>query len=398
VSGSGAEPPVGGELPWELVDRYFSGTGTAGECARIVAWERAAAGRREELDALHAIWARGGAQPTDTPTWDTERALASLVARMHGHFGRDEERTNWHDTDRASHVGDAGGRAPAPGLGGLATARLRARPWPFVSRHIVASSVGIISIAMSGVILWQRAPDTASQSIREFDTPPGARSMVSLRDGSILTLGPATRLRVPPEFGRVTRTVELEGEALFTVVHDSRHPFLVRTARAVVRDVGTTFTVVAYAKDPGVEVAVAEGEVSVAGSALKASDVGTIGATGLLTVRHRADVRPYVAWSQGSLVFIDTPLREVMRVLDRTYDLQITLADSALGAQLITATFANQPPDVVLDDITAIVGAAYEWSSRSVVIRRRARAPAHPGGALSPRAALANLSHGRREP
>jgi transmembrane sensor len=285
--------------------------------------------------------------------------------------------------------------------------RFHQRPWMLACQRIgtgsaarvtIASLAVILTSALSGVIIWRPSPDTASPSIREFDTPRGARSTVSLRDGTILTLGPATRLRVPPEYGRLTRTVELDGEGLFIVVHDSRHPFLVRTARTVVHDVGTTFTVVAYSKDPSVEVAVAAGEVSVADSALRARDVATIGVTGRLTVRHRADVRPYLAWSQGRLVFVDTPLREVMRVLDRTYDLQITLADSALGAQLITATFTNQPPDVVLDDVTAIVGAAYERSSRSVVIRRRARGAARASVASYLGVAPAQPSHHRWHP
>src|SRR6185437_8184900 len=184
-------------------------------------------------------------------------------------------------------------------------------------------------------------------------------------------------------------------EGLFRVVHDARRPFIVRTARTDVRDVGTTFTVVAYAKDPGMEVAVADGQVSVAGAALGAQDIGTIAPTGHITVRHRADVRPYLAWSQGSLVFVDTPLREVVHVLDRTYDLQITLADSTLGRQLITATFTNQPANTVLDDIAAIIGAAYERSARSVVIHRRPRPPGGVGSAPAARVASATLSHER---
>jgi transmembrane sensor len=395
VSGRGTDPPAGSEVPWSLLDRYFSRTSTPEESARVLAWERGAPGRREELAILRSIWARGAAECARPPVWDTERAVASLIAAMHGQPRAGGDRESQPSGGREFFAEESGSHAPARGLRGLATDRVHPRTWTLVRRYAVAGSAAIITIAIGGLVLWHGSADSSSQAIREFDTPPGARSTVSLRDGTILTLGPATRLRVPPEFGRVTRTVELDGEGLFTVVHDARHPFVVQTARTLVRDVGTTFTVVAYAKDPGVEVAVAEGEVSVAGAALKAHDVGTINATGRLTVRHRVDVRPYVAWSQGSLVFINTPLRDVMRVLGRTYDLQITLADSALGTQLITETFTNQPPAVVLDDITAIVGAAYERSSRSVIIRRRARGAAHQSGAPYTRAALANPTYHR---
>ena len=181
------------------------------------------------------------------------------------------------------------------------------------------------------------------------------------------------------------------------MVHDARHPFAVRTARMLIRDVGTTFAVDVspYAKDLNQQVAVTEGEVSVAGTALNAHDVGTVDRAGRLTLRHEADVRPYVAWSQGSLVFVRTPLREVARVLSRTYDLQITVADSALVGQLITASFSDQPADVVLDDITAIVGAEYERSSRSIVIRRRTPGVAEPSRSTLSPAALVTLSRDR---
>ena len=101
-----------------------------------------------------------------------------------------------------------------------------------------------------------------------------------------------------------------------------RHPFAVRTARMLIRDVGTTFAVIAYAKDLNQQVAVTEGEVSVAGTALNAHDVGTVDRAGRLTLRHEADVRPcIVVWSQGSLVFVRTPLRKVRAAvcLSRTY-------------------------------------------------------------------------------
>jgi transmembrane sensor len=342
VSASGRQPPVDeGEPPWDLLDRYFSGTSTPDELALISAWEKSAPGRRHELEAVRAIWARSQHALGPRPVWETDRMVADLRTRM-----RDERRS---------------------------------RPPAWLSQHwpLSASAAALLAAVSTAVVISRGWLPAALSPIRDFETPPAARASVTLRDGTVLTLGPATHLRVPREFGHSTRTVELDGEALFSVVHDPRHPFVVKTARTVIRDVGTTFSVVAYAKDPGMQVAVTDGEVTVDGASLGARDVGTIGATGHLSIRHRADVRPFVAWSQGNLVFVNTPLRDVMRVLERTYDLQITVADSALGAQLITATFTNEPADMVLDDITAIVGAAYVRSARSVVIQRRPRPESH---------------------
>jgi transmembrane sensor len=89
-----------------------------------------------------------------------------------------------------------------------------------------------------------------------------------------------------------------------------------------------------------------------------------------------------LAWTQGEIVFHDTPLADAVGDLGRSFDLRIEIADTSLARLPITATFSAQPVDVVLDDITAIVGARYERSGHTVVIRRRAHVDAPPRGGL----------------
>ena len=226
------------------------------------------------------------------------------------------------------------------------------------------------------------------QPFREFTTAAGNRATVTLRDGTQLVLGPATTLRVPADFGRGTRAVALDGQALFTVVHDAAHPFSVRTARAVVTDVGTKFAVQAYAGDGMERIAVAEGEVAVAAGRgadrdhpVRAGDIAVITDTAL-AIAHRMDMRADLAWVQGGLAFQATPLADAVRQMARTFDLSITIADSSLAREAITASFGDDSADEVLDVVTRTIGAQYERTGRSVVIRRRTAA-AH-GGHIAP--------------
>jgi ferric-dicitrate binding protein FerR (iron transport regulator) len=195
---------------------------------------------------------------------------------------------------------------------------------------------------------------------------------VTLQDGTHLVLGPASRLRVPADFGVRDRTVDLDGEGYFTVVHDVAHPFAVRTARATVRDVGTTFSVRDYADDREERVAVAEGEVAIGAVAVRARDIATVDSIGQVRVQASGDVALELAWTQGGLAFQRTPLVAVVRDVARTFGLRITIADTALGNQLITAAFGSQSADEVLDEITHLVGAEYTRDGTRVVIRRRA--------------------------
>jgi ferric-dicitrate binding protein FerR (iron transport regulator) len=93
------------------------------------------------------------------------------------------------------------------------------------------------------------------------------------------------------------------------------------------------------------------------------------------------DIAPYTEWTQGALVFKDTPLGEAMRDLARTFDLDVTIADSGLAVKVVTGSFRDQPADEVLGAITHVVGAHYERTGRTVVIRRGALPVGRPAPA-----------------
>jgi len=213
-------------------------------------------------------------------------------------------------------------------------------------------------------------------AVRELATVAGGRASVTLDDGTRVVLGPATQIRVPVRFGPGARILELDGEAYFHVAHDAVHPFLVQTIRGLVRDVGTTFVVRAYRDDAADRVAVEEGRVTLAAGnttplPMGQGDVGTVVGT-TVTVQHHADLRALTAWVQGSMAFQDTPLRDAIRELSRTFNVDITVADSALLGKTITGTFAHVNLDLALDEITQAVGAQYERVGAGIVIRRRA--------------------------
>jgi ferric-dicitrate binding protein FerR (iron transport regulator) len=183
-------------------------------------------------------------------------------------------------------------------------------------------------------------------------------------------LAPASRVRVAADYGRRTggRDVALEGEAYFAVVHDVAHPFAVRAHGVVARDAGTAFDVRAYPEDAEVRVAVAEGAVVVGDSPLRAGDVARVGADGV-DIQHVGNVSRYGAWMQGTLVFEETPLRQVARDIGRAFGVTIVIADSALLEKRITGTLSDRPLDLMLDVVTQTVGARYERTAGKIIIR-----------------------------
>ena len=332
------------EMPEEFDDaalaRYFAGESDEPEEIAIRRWVAGDPERAAMVARLRDIWeASAGEQP------DVEAALRRVTSRR-----------------ERKHA--------------LAARAVRA-PWTRESRTWALAAAVVIAVGLGG-LLRVGMRGQGETRMRELATPAGARTTVTLRDGTRLTLGPETHLRVIEGYGRGERAVSLDGEALFTVVHDARHPFLVRTALGVVRDVGTTFVVRAYAGDAVERVAVTEGEVTIGDSALTRRDVASIDGSGRMVVHRDADLTVDLAWVQGGLTFADTPLRQVVRELARTYGVDVRIADTALAPKPVTGSFREEPVTEVLDQIVFAVGAHYARLGRAIVIRR---GPAPAGGA-----------------
>jgi ferric-dicitrate binding protein FerR (iron transport regulator) len=241
-----------------------------------------------------------------------------------------------------------------------------------------------------GAVLWRAvrtshpAPGRATvTALQEYATARGQRTTVHLADGTQVLLAAETRLLVPRDFGRpgARREVQLEGQAHFTVTHDAARPFVVRTATSVTEDLGTTFAIRAYPAEPEVEVVLAEGRVAVqpahgsprssARSVLVPGDLARIDAEGHLQTTHAVNLSRYLAWTTGSLVFEGVPFRQAALDIERWYDLDIRLADPALGARRISGTVAGESVDAVLGYLALVLNARYEVAGKTVTFSPR---------------------------
>ena len=251
----------------------------------------------------------------------------------------------------------------------------------------MGAAAAVVVAVVGGWAVLGRAP-----AWREVSTAVGHRTVVQLRDGTQITLAPKSRLRYTADYGKAQRDVYLDGEAYFQVTLATHHPFRVHTARSITEDLGTAFVVRAYAEQNATEVVVAEGRVALwradtsrtspaldagpdarPGLVLAARDLGRLDANGGVTLRRGVDVARQLAWTSGVLAFDGTPLSEVMPALERWYNVEIRLSDSALGARRLTATFTNESVDRVVERIAMTLGLRVERGPGSVVVLRNDR-------------------------
>jgi transmembrane sensor len=348
-----------------LLAEYLAGACGDADVDAIERWVAEDPANRARLEELRLIWQ----EPWPPVAADVDAMWAGVRAAMH--------------PARAAQVVPA--RPPLSNR----TFQIKHRSlWRVPLAAAVALGVAGGALAMFRLSA-NSATERAAEPMREYATPRGQRVTVQLSDGTRLVLAPASRLRVPVNYGRSVREVHLEGEALFDVVHDARRPFRVLAKNAVAEDLGTRFAVRAYAEDSAVAVAVAEGVVALGragassasgraagdvaqGVILRPGELGTLAPDGRVRMDTGAVARAHLMWAEeGRLWFVETPLPEALRALGRWYDLDVRLEAPALAARTITAEFGAQSPDEAVRALALAVDARVTQVGKVVTLRSK---------------------------
>lgn len=178
-------------------------------------------------------------------------------------------------------------------------------------------------IRQTGGQLVYDAQSTAI-SYNTLTTPRGGQFQVRLPDGTMVWLNAASSLRYPTAFTGGERKVEISGEAYFEVVKDSHQPFKVKIGeQGEVEVLGTHFNVDAYPDESSINTTLLEGAVRVNNKVvLKPGQQAQVANNSIKTINN-ANITKVMAWKNGLFNFEDASLREVMQQLARWYDLQI---------------------------------------------------------------------------
>lgn len=225
-------------------------------------------------------------------------------------------------------------------------------------RWLLRAAAALTLLAVS-VWAWQNSSTAAvpeSALVASAD-----RQLVELPDGSRVWLRQNATLTYPTHFSEKTRRVRLIGEAYFEVAHNPAQPFQVALPTGdEVQVLGTEFGVSLAPDGSRTEVSVRSGKVRFSpkekpdGVVLTAQQSATYHrATAQLAVRQNATLNN-LAWHQGGLEFVKTPLRDVVSDLERHYNVKIQLLNPALNDCLYTSPRTNQPIQKVLASIAII--------------------------------------------
>lgn len=209
-----------------------------------------------------------------------------------------------------------------------------------------------------------------------YTTRAGQRASFTLDDGSRITLGPVTTLRVRSNRSE-GKTVEISGEAMFTVQHASTHTFTVMSHGVITRVLGTEFVVRAY--DPKhIQVAVRDGRVSLQSSTLAGTNTSivTAGEEAFIALNELPSIRPIVdpatefSWANGDLVLRDMPLGEAFVRLSRWYNMAFQASEPSLLKAEVNGIFPVIFSQADMRNIARVIGAQVTVSAGTVTFSK----------------------------
>jgi transmembrane sensor len=361
----------------DLLDRFLARECTPDERARVEQWRDA---RPENAELLRAL---GAAASAPTPNWDVATAWERVASRMSIQASADIDRLDAASVVETPREEEAARQAPreparvregATRPTGLPTPPALSRH-PGLTRRPVANPrlvrwAAVVMIALGGAAVWRvaardgtSAPE-GSTAVVAYAAPVGETVAVRLPDDSEVTLAPASRIELSPDFAE-TRDVRLSGEAFFRVTHDPSHPFRVLSGGNAARVLGTEFDVRTGRGSEALVVALVSGLLGVGpasaepATVLEPGQMATLDEAGAARVGP-ADLERILAWRSGRIELNQMTLADALTELERWYDVDLRVEDAALGAKRLSASFAGEPIEQVLETLTFALGARWE--------------------------------------
>ncbi|GAA6764757.1 DUF4974 domain-containing protein [Flavobacterium sp. CGRL1] len=228
---------------------------------------------------------------------------------------------------------------------------------PNEARTITDKEGNVIGKQEKDRLVYTKAYAKGALVYNTIKIPYGKKFEVQLSDGTLVHLNAGTSLRYPVQFVKnQNRQVYLLGEAFFEVEKDKEHPFDVNTQNVNVEVLGTKFNVDTYSENPRTDVVLVEGKVSLYKDQktkenqvyLKPGEKGSNERGQSEITTEQVNTEYYTAWVKGSLVFKNASFDDIIKKLERRYNVTFINKNKVLGKEIFNARFDNEPIEVVL--------------------------------------------------
>ena len=234
------------------------------------------------------------------------------------------------------------------------------------------AAVLLIGMFAASILFYQQKASVLDRfPIQTVSIPYGATTQFKLPDGSSVWLNSGSSLSYSGNFS-TKRKVELKGEAFFDVVKNAG-PFIVQTNYGKVEVLGTAFNIQAY-DDGDFTTTLERGMVKILDTANKHDMILNPGEQAKLInnklVKNEVDTKLFTSWKDGKLIFSRDPFPDIMRNLERWFNVTIDYSANDFEGLWFSGTIESETLTEVMNMIckAAPVKYTYESAKREVKI------------------------------
>jgi ferric-dicitrate binding protein FerR (iron transport regulator) len=269
------------------------------------------------------------------------------------------------------------------------------------------AAAAIVFFAIAGFV-WinnnkGEIKEEAIAQSNEVSTRRGSKSTVHLPDGTIVVLNAGSKLTYNKDFGKELREVTLSGEGFFDVKRMSQKPFVIHTESINIKVLGTVFNVKAYPEDKRTETSLIHGSIEVTmknrpndkiilapseklvvenntvvdktvtttkGTEIPEVSINTLMSVNKLRYNEADSSVAETGWVDNKLVFRDESFEDLVRKMERWYDVDIEISDARLREKRLNGTFEKETIDQALEALKILSPFRYEQTGNKIIIHR----------------------------
>ncbi len=244
----------------------------------------------------------------------------------------------------------------------------------FRSAYRIAASITLLAIFT--FLIWQYASVKPLEIVTLQTTTSGNINKIILADGSLVWLKGNSTLTYPSGFSGDMRRVSLQGEALFEVAKDPKHPFIIQCGDLITTVLGTSFNIKSTKEN--IEVVVLTGKVSLTSATDKQGIIVLPNQKAVYNGQQKELAKSETAIEEKSAAvtgtaysmnFEDTRMKEIISRIEGKFDVQVSMSDAKLGNCMITADFTDQSLDRTLNMISQALGLKYEIKDKTIILQ-----------------------------
>lgn len=352
----------------QLLIKCVEGSASDEECQAAWEWVKQSEENRRHYETLRDVWlATSTANPVDNQT--TEEFWLKI---------RNKIKTNTPKTSE---------------------------PNQWLRRFIRVAAIILITFSLgtiTGKVFFSKRAEVAQdKSLYTIVAPRGAKSFVTLIDGTKVWLNAGSKISYKRSYNQENRDIFLEGEAFFEVAKNKEVPFFVHSSGIVVRAIGTAFNVKAYPEEGIVETTLVEGSISIESTNKSGKKEQTLMQPNQkanfyivsqklvveagekaeeqipetikpkierIEVKKRVDTEIYTSWKDKRWVFEKQKFEDFAVIMERIYDVKIMFRDQELKSYNLSGSLEEENLEQVLKALRFIIPMDFTINHNEVVL------------------------------